>query len=148
MIHASVELVEAMRGECPVFPFEPPNNSGPHARQACLPGVTASERIIWGYARGQSEDSWRPVDCPACFALMAEARGPERTADLLVYADHLEGVVAALDAVVAEGPAPEMTTAERTAILRSHNIARSKLRAIQSANLFVPGESAARRKTA
>lgn len=103
MIHASVELVEAMRGECPVFPFESPNISGPHALAACT-GTIANERIAWGYAIGNSEDTWRSVTCPACLALMAEARGAERTAELLVYADQLEGVVAAYRRALVEAP--------------------------------------------
>ena len=154
MIHASAELLEAVAGDAPRW-------CDPDARlhmeiltyryRAC-DGVTDVRRVAWvGLAESGSEHTVEhlvDVDCARCLALMATARGPERTAELLVYADHLEGVVAALDAVVAEGPTPEMTTAERTAILRSHNIARSKLRSIQSANLFVPGESAARRKTA
>lgn len=90
MIHASVELVEAMRGECPDFPFEPPNNGGPHARKACAPGVIADERVVWGYTRGQSEDNFGLTNCPACLALMRLAIGPERLAQLYVRWDQLQ----------------------------------------------------------
>lgn len=114
MIHASVELVEAMRGECPVFPFESPNISGPHARKACAPGAIANERIIWAYAgrsgwmrpnaRGISEDNWNPVTCHACLTLMAEARGPERTAALAIRADELEEELAAYEQRIKAAP--------------------------------------------
>lgn len=155
--HASYELREAIEGVPPAgIDREGADPFSEYELPACGdslgPTSKAALAYLWRGATDVEEAEWfedpTPIDCPDCLRLLECARGPERTAELLVYADQLEGVVAALDAVVAEGPAPEMTTAERTAILRSHNVARSKLRAIQSANLFTPGESAARRKTA
>lgn len=85
-IHASIELLDAIRGECPVFPFEPPNNTGTHARVGCT-GDLASDRVVWGYARGQSEDNWGPVDCPKCLELWFRAMDPMRLDTLLLRGD-------------------------------------------------------------
>lgn len=99
MIHASVELVEAMRGECPraAYVLAGGNPATPRILDAAC-GAGGKDTIYAGGGWARHAQAFEPkgaVDCPACLALMAAARGAERTAELMVYADALEGVVAA-----------------------------------------------------
>lgn len=74
MIHASVELLEAMRGKMPTLSLHPfPANTF----VACS-GCRAEERIVWAAGLGWVEDFWGPVSCPSCLLLMREAIGPVR----------------------------------------------------------------------
>lgn len=78
MIHASVELVNAMLGFAPTLAELPRPISAAwlNAVKACDLAV-ANERIVWAYARGCCEDSWGPVTCPDCLRAMRDARGPD-----------------------------------------------------------------------
>lgn len=83
--HASVELVEAMRGTPP-----PVEYVGPAVAPVCR--ARYAEPTLWARA-GTGDTVFQPdglVDCPACLALMDEARGPERLRALAIHADELE----------------------------------------------------------
>lgn len=90
MIHASRELIEAMRGEHPPMSYaEPGDESACRTRRY-------GETLEWAALFFSGKDRWVSgaeqgsfVDCPNCRALTEAARGPERTIALLVHADEL-----------------------------------------------------------
>lgn len=81
MTCASVELLEAMRGSTP------PNQYGPEVGACgCCPArgpmdSFTSGPIVWAACGGHVE-CVTVVDCPACLALMREARGGVRDDEL------------------------------------------------------------------
>lgn len=80
LIHASVELVEAMRGVAPAPGREEASKRGaPDLREACTgnrapPSNTPVHACGgWPEFREAGEVKTRRVDCPSCLALMREA---------------------------------------------------------------------------
>ncbi len=80
MRHASVELVEAMRGTALMAGVdELSGNNSPHQARAC-----SRERFdgdaIWGWDADRAESvnsNSDAIDCPDCLKLMLAARGPD-----------------------------------------------------------------------
>ena len=126
--HASYELREAIEGVPPAgIDREGADPFSEYELPACADSLGQTSKAalayLWRGATDVEEAEWfedpTPIDCPDCLRLLERARGPERTAELLVYADQLD---------------------ERGESVRAD--------ALRTAVLFVPGESAARRKTA
>lgn len=90
MIHATVELIEAMRGLAPRQTPESAGNMLHEVSPACGAGYGsngAGQLAVRGYAghRNSAQDTFSAlhIDCPACLRLMREATDPVRW-------DHLE----------------------------------------------------------
>lgn len=71
MIHASVELIEAMRGNISMG-----RRDGAFETRAC-DGSKHNRAVAWGWGPHR-EPSQLHVDCPACLRLMRDAMDPVR----------------------------------------------------------------------
>ncbi len=93
MTHAAIELIDAMAG---LIPSHKPDCDERELRLACTGqlkiDLNPSSQVLlmansgWS-ANAMAHEDLVSVTCPACLALMSEARGKERTEALAVHAD-------------------------------------------------------------
>lgn len=76
MTHASVELIEAIKGDCGARS----SITNAYAQWACAPGVESTPVGVYAYIGdgNTTRDARQDVSCPACLRLMREATDPVR----------------------------------------------------------------------